>query len=95
MIPVWVQALVAILAAAGGVGTMVQMVKAVQSYRLGIRQREEEADERLVKRLENRIDALEIERRQDAEYIRRLIMALGRAGIEIPERADERVSEKS
>lgn len=83
-----VQAIVAILAAIGGVGGLVQLVNAFRSWRDGVRQREEQADERLTKRLEARIDTLEVERRQDAEYIRRLIMALGRAGIDIPERSD-------
>lgn len=83
-----VQAVVAILAAIGGIGGIVQLINAVKSYRDGVRQREDEAEERLVKRLEGRIDVLEIERKQDAEYIRRLIQALGTAGIEIPARVE-------
>ena len=82
------ETLVAILAALGGGGFIIQAIRAFRDWRDGVKQREEAADERLVTRLEKRIDTLEIERRQDAEYVRRLIMALGRAGIEIPERSD-------
>jgi hypothetical protein len=83
-----VQAIVAVLAAIGGVGGVVQLVNAFRAWRDGVKQREEEAEERLVKRLEARIDRLELERAQDNEYIRRLVMALGTAGIPIPSRAE-------
>jgi hypothetical protein len=88
-IPVWVQALTAIVAAFGGVGTFVQLTKWYTSWRDGIRQREDEAEERLVKRLEKDIEILKIQTRADAVYIRRLVMALGRAGIEIPDPPDD------
>jgi peptidyl-tRNA hydrolase len=88
-IPAWVQAVVALIAAFGGVGTFMQIIKAWQAWRDGIRQREDEAEERLVARLEKKIEVLEIQAKADSRYIRRLVMALGRAGIEIPEHPDD------
>ena len=88
-IPVWVQAVVALVAAFGGVGTMIQVLNAYRAYRDGVRQREDLAEERLMKRLEKKIEVLEIRSAADARYIRRLVMALGRAGIEIPEHPDD------
>lgn len=84
-IPVWVQVVVALVAAFGGTGTMIQVVSLYRAYRDGVRQREEEADERLVRRLEKDIEILKIQERANAAYIRRLVMALGRAGVEIPD----------
>lgn len=84
-----VQAIVAILAAIGGVGGLVQLFNAFRSWRDGVRQREDEADERLVNRLERDIEVLKIQTRADARYIRRLVMALGKAGIEIPDRPED------
>lgn len=84
-----VNAIVAILAAIGGVGGLVQLVKAIQAWRDGIRQREEAADERLYTRMEHDIEIMKIERAQDADYIRRLVQALGMAGIPIPPRVEE------
>lgn len=81
-----VAAFVAVLAAIGGVGGIVQLVKAIQSWRDGVRQREQDADERAIVRLERELDEMRIERRQDADHIRRLIQALGTAGIPIPPR---------
>jgi hypothetical protein len=80
------EAVVAILAALGGGGFLLQAFAAWRSWREGIRQREEAADERLVARLERRIEILEMERAHDSEYIRALIEALGQAGIKIPPR---------
>ena len=88
-IPVWVQAVVALVAAFGGVGTMIQVLNAYRAYRDGVRQREEEADERLVRRLERDIEILKIQERANAAYIRRLVMALGRAGVDIPDPPNE------
>lgn len=89
------QFILGVLAAIGGAGGIVQLIKAIRSWRDGIRQREVEADERLVNRLEQRIAALETRADLDNEYIRRLIEALGRAGIEIPSRKEmERSIEK-
>lgn len=82
------QAVVAILAAVGGVGGIVQVIKAIRAWRDGVRQREDQADERLVKRLERRIESLEVRADLDQEYIRRLVSALGQAGIAIPSRKD-------
>jgi hypothetical protein len=84
-IPVWVQVVVTLVAAFGGTGTLIQVVSLYRAHRDGIRQREEEADERLVRRLEKDIEILKIQERANAAYIRRLVMALGRAGVEIPD----------
>lgn len=83
-----VGAIVAILAAIGGVGGVVQLVKAIQSWRDGIRQREADADERAIQRLERELGEMRLERAQDADHIRRLIQALGTAGIPIPPRVE-------
>lgn len=84
-----VQAIVAVLAAIGGIGGVVQVINAYRAYRDGVRQREDEAEERLVRRLEKDIEILKLQARADARYIRRLVMALGQAGIEIPPHPDE------
>lgn len=80
------EAVVAILAALGGGGFLIQVFNAIRSYREGAKLRETEADERLVIRLEKEIAELRLERAQDADHIRRLIEALGKAGIDIPPR---------
>lgn len=85
-IPVWVQVIIALMAAVGGVGGFVQVLNAIRAWRDGVRQREEAADERMVKRLENRVVQLELKDDQNSEYIRLLIEALGAAGIKIPPR---------
>jgi hypothetical protein len=84
-LPGWAQVVVALVAAFGGTGALIQVVNALRAYRDGVRQREEEADERLVRRLEKDIEILKIQERANAAYIRRLVMALGRAGVEIPD----------
>lgn len=89
MIPVWVQVVGALVAAFGGMGTVIQLIKAWQAWRDGVKQREDEAEERLVRRLEKDIEILKIQERANAAYIRRLVMALGRAGVEIPEPPDD------
>jgi hypothetical protein len=83
-----VSAIIALLAAIGGIGGIVQLIKAIQSWRDGIRQRVDQAEEKLVQRLEGRIDRLEMRADLDAEYIRRLVHALGTAGIPIPSRKE-------
>lgn len=85
-IPVWVQVIIALMAAVGGVGGFVQALNAIRAWRDGVRQREEAADERLVLRLEKRIEVLEMERALDSEYIRMLIQTVGEMGGKIPSR---------
>jgi len=87
-LPVWVNVVIALLAAMGGLGTFGQAVKWYRSYRDGIKQREVEKDERFIERLESRIEYLEIRDRMSTDYIQRLIEALGREGIAIPSRKD-------
>lgn len=80
------EVLVAALAAIGGAGGVVQIIRAIRAYRDGVRLREDEADERLVKRLESRILVLETRADLAADYERLLVHALGAAGIPIPSR---------
>lgn len=80
---------IAILAALGGGGFILQMFGLWKSWREGAKLRADEADERLIKRYEERVSRLEMRADADARYIARLVSALGRAGIEIPDRADE------
>lgn len=86
------QLIVSILGALGGAtaigAAFVKAIRTVQSWREGIHQREDQAEERLVKRLEDRINRLEVRADADADYIRRLVHALGTAGIAIPSRKE-------
>ncbi len=84
-----VEALVTILAALGGGGFLIQLLMFFRSWRDGVKMKAEEADERLIKRYEDRLSRLEVRADADARYIARLVSALGRAGIEIPDRVDE------
>lgn len=89
------QVVIAILAALGGAsaigGAIAKIISTVRSWREGVRQREDQADERLVKRLEKKIEILEIKDAANTRYIRRLVMALGKAGIDIPAHPDDEV----
>jgi hypothetical protein len=85
-LPGWVLATTAILAALGGGQTLLSAIKAYRAYKEGVRQREVDADERAIVRLERELAEMRIERAQDADHIRRLIEALGMAGIPIPPR---------
>lgn len=91
------ETIIAVLAALGGAsaigGAIVKIISTVRGYREGIRQREDEADERLVKRLEKTILAQDatiqgLRDRLDAqgEYILELVTTLARAGVPIPMR---------
>lgn len=91
------EAIIAVLAALGGAsaigGAIVKIISTWHSWREGVRQREDEADERLVKRLEKTIDerAAEIKTLRgdlhtQAEYILELVTTLARAGVPIPMR---------
>src|SRR5690606_686473 len=100
MIPVWVQVVGYLVAAFGGAGTLLQLLRMYQSWRAGVRQRQDEADERLVSRLEKiieykdkviedrdlRIAVLERGRSSDGEYILVLVTALAQADQPIPMR---------
>jgi hypothetical protein len=100
MIPVWVQVVGYLVAAFGGAGTLLQLLRMYQSWRDGVRQRQDEADERLVSRLEKiieykdkviedrdlRIAVLERGRSSDGEYILVLVTALAQADQPIPMR---------
>lgn len=88
---------IGILAALGGAsaigGAIAKIISTVRGYREGIRQREDEADERLVKRLERTIgeqgDEIKVLRGQihtQGEYILELVTTLARAGVPIPMR---------
>lgn len=79
-------ALVAVLAALGGGGFIIQAISAIRAWREGVRQREEAGDERLLARYERRVDELELRVEHGEQYIRSLIEALGMAGIPIPPR---------
>lgn len=85
------QVLVAILAALGGAsaigGAVTKIISTARSWREGVRQREDEADERLVVRLEKRVERLEKALDERDEYIAALVMSLGMAGVRIPARA--------
>lgn len=84
-----VETLVTIMAALGGGGFIYQMASLWKSWREGAKLKADEADERLIKRYEDRVSRLEMRADADARYIARLVSALGRAGIEIPDRVDE------
>lgn len=91
------ETIIAVLAALGGAsaigGAIVKIISTWRSWREGVRQREDEADERLVKRLEKTIDRqddkireLRAQKDAQAEYILELVTTLARAGVPIPMR---------
>lgn len=88
---------IGILAALGGAsaigGAIVKIISTWRSWREGVRQREDEADERLVKRLEKTIlsqdETIHVLRARldsQGEYILELVTTLARAGVPIPMR---------
>ena len=85
--------LIALVAALGGAGGIATMLKAWADHRNNLHAREDDADERLVTRLERRLDGAEkeirtlhLQREADALYIAQLAWALANAGIPIPPR---------
>jgi cytochrome c biogenesis protein ResB len=91
------ETVVAILAALGGAsaigGAVAKIINTWRSWREGVQQREDEADERLVKRLEatiieqgKEIKTLRSQLNDQGEYILELVMAMARAGLSIPMR---------
>lgn len=80
------EALVAVLAALGGGGFIIQAIGAFRAWRDGVKQREEAADDRLLARYEKRVDELEIRVAHGEEYIAMLVQAIGEMGGKIPPR---------
>ena len=87
--------LMGIIALIGGAGGLFALIKSWMDYRENRAARIEDADERLVARLERklseaeaRIAHLEAQHEQDAGYILELATALAKAGIDVPKRQD-------
>lgn len=78
--------LIALIAFAGGGGGAVALYKAWSDHRNKTSSREEDAEERLVTRLEARLAKLEAQHEQDNAYILTITYALARAGIDVPQR---------
>ena len=83
--------LMGIIALIGGAGGLFALIKSWMDYRENRAARIEDADERLVARLERklseaeaRIAHLEAQHEQDAGYILELATALAKAGIDVP-----------
>ena len=85
--------ILAIIGLLGGAGGLVTLIKAFLDARENKAARLEDADERLVARLElklteaeARITHLEAQHEQDVTYILALATALAKAGIDVPTR---------
>lgn len=85
--------IIGIISLIGGAGGVVALIKSVLDYRANRAARIEDADERLVARLERRLDEqekrieeLEALRDADAQYIIMLTTMLAQAGIAVPKR---------
>ena len=85
--------IIAIIGLLGGAGGLVTLVKAFLDARENKAARIEDADERLVSRLERklseaegRIAHLETQHEQDVGYILALATALAKAGIDVPKK---------
>ena len=83
--------LMGIFALIGGAGGLFALMRAWMDYRANRAERIEDADERLVARLERklteaeaRITHLEAQHEQDLNYILDLATALAKAGIDVP-----------
>lgn len=79
---VWITAAVTLL----GAGGLVSLIKAIIDYRAGHAQREDDADERLVTRLEKSVEKLTDQLDAANEYISELTDALIDAGLKVPRR---------
>lgn len=75
-----------LIVALGGAGGVVQVVKAIRSWRDGVRQRDLDADDRAIARLERYVERLESARDADTVYLGILITALASAGLPVPPR---------
>lgn len=87
------QTTLALIGMFGGAGGLVTMAKAFLDFREHRLARVDDADERLVSRLERklaeadaRIATLELQHEQDSAYITALSIAMAKAGIEVPSR---------
>ena len=80
------ETLAAVIIAVFGAGGLVQLVKAIRDWHQGKAQREVDAEERHITRLEKRIEELEHQHEADARRIEQLVIALGKAGIDVPPR---------
>lgn len=85
--------LMGIIALIGGAGGLFALIKSWWDYRANRAARIEDADERLVARLERRLDesdkriaCLEQQGRDDAAYILQLSTTLAKHGIEVPKK---------
>jgi len=94
----WYEAVIGLLAAVGGVGGLIQLLRAIRSWREGVQQREAAPTERLVAHLEGqiadlkaRIAALEQARNEDGSYIGQLAFALASQGLPVPPRSPKEV----
>lgn len=83
-------AIIGLLGGAGGLATMLKAFLDFREHRMAI---VEDADERMVARMERklaeadaRIATLELQHDQDYAYITALSVALAKAGIEVPTR---------
>lgn len=87
--------LIALIAMVGGGGGLVALYKAISDAKANKANREDEADNRLVARLEHRlndyedrISELEKQHNNDVAYILQLSIALSKAGFDIPARKE-------
>jgi hypothetical protein len=87
------EAVVAILAALGGGGFLIQLVTFIRSWREGVQMRADAADERHVRRLEKRNAQLERRVDEDAAYQALLMTAIAQLGGTIPPRPKPRTTD--
>lgn len=85
--------IIAIIGTLGGAGGIFTLIKAILDHRANKSAKEQDAEERLVTRLETRLNAqearikeLEHLREEDGRHIYFLALALARAGIDVPDR---------
>lgn len=85
--------ILSLIAALGGAGGLFVLVQSILDYRAKAVARVDDADERLVARLERRltdaegrITSLETQHELDVQYIQVLMVTLASAGVEVPER---------
>lgn len=78
--------IIAAIVALGGTGGVVAALKAFFDYRSGIQNKEVNADERIMDRLENQLKKLQEDFDEERRYTNRLLNSLAQAGIAIPER---------
>lgn len=84
--PTWYEGVVALLVAIGGAGGLVQLVKAIRSWREGVSQREAAPTAKLVAYLEIRVTTLEAKVDSAELYIDLLRAEMSAAGLPVPRR---------